>query len=151
MVRRAGLALAVGLAAVSGQAAASLGACTATREDALGPYYVPGAPVRAKTGSGYVLTGVVRSAVTCRPIKGAKVELWNAGPDGEYGPRWRATTFSRPDGGYRYETAFPPPYSGRPSHVHLRVSARGHATLVTQHYPRPGTASGRFPLVLTRR
>lgn len=137
--------------AVLAPTTATSASCTPTREDALGPYYVPGAPVRAKTGSGYVLTGVVRSAATCRPIAGAKIELWNAGPDGEYASRWRATTYSKANGSYRYETGVPPPYSGRPPHIHLRVSARGHTTLVTQHYPKAGATSARFPLVLVRR
>ncbi len=44
--------------------------------------------------------------------------------------------------------AFPPPYSGRPPHIHLRVSADGYQTLVTQYYPADGRAEGAFDLVL---
>jgi hypothetical protein len=36
--------------------------CTPTPADALGPFYLPDAPVRAKVGHGYVLRGTVRSA-----------------------------------------------------------------------------------------
>jgi protocatechuate 3,4-dioxygenase beta subunit len=43
--------------------------------------------------------------------------------------------FSDDSGGYRFESDFPPPYVGRPPHIHIRVTADGHNTLVTQHYP----------------
>jgi len=122
--------------------------CTPTPPDALGPFYVPNAPVRAKVGVGRVLSGAVRSARDCKPVAGAKIELWNAGPQGRYGPRWRATMSSRKDGAYRYESNFPPSYSGRPPHIHIKVSARGFRTLVTQYYPKPGQTRGRFDLVL---
>jgi protocatechuate 3,4-dioxygenase beta subunit len=126
--------------------------CTPTRADALGPFYEPNAPVRSKVGSGYVLSGVVRSARTCTPISRARIELWLAGPDGEYADRYRATIFSSSrTGAYRFVSHFPPPYAGRPSHIHIRVSARGFRTLVTQHYPRAGTRRASFALVLRPR
>ena len=126
----------------------SAATCKPTREDALGPFYVPNAPVRTKVGTGHVLTGVVRSSRDCHAIRGARIEFWQAGPQGEYGAAWRATMFSRRDGSYRFEGPFPPPYSGRPSHIHIRVSASGFRTLVTQYYPRRGQKRGRFELVL---
>lgn len=122
--------------------------CQATPPDALGPFYVPGAPARTSVGTGHALSGRVLSARTCRPVARAKVEVWQAGPAGEYGPRWRATLRSGADGRYRFQGPFPPPYEGRPSHVHLRVSAPGYATLVTQAYPRAGARQTRFDLVL---
>jgi protocatechuate 3,4-dioxygenase beta subunit len=132
-------------------AAAALATCAPTPADALGPFYEPSAPVRSKVGSGYVLTGAVRSARTCKPIPRARVELWLAGPDGEYADRYRATIFASRTGTYRFESHFPPPYSGRPSHIHIRVTARGFRTLVTQHYPRAGTRRASFALVLRPR
>lgn len=126
-------------------------ACSPTRADALGPFYVPNAPVRAKVGSGHVLTGVVRASRSCRPIARARIELWLAGPEGDYGPAWRATLFSRPNGAYRFESHVPPAYSSRPPHIHLRVTARGFRTLVTQYYPRRGQTRGTFALVLRPR
>ncbi len=109
--------------------------CTPTQPDSLGPFYTPGAPVRDKVGDGYLLTGVVRSAADCRPIPDAQIEVWMAGPDGEYQDEYRATFFADANGVYTFESHFPPPYSGRPSHHHLLVSAEGFQTLVTQHYP----------------
>jgi protocatechuate 3,4-dioxygenase beta subunit len=115
----------------------------------LGPFYIAGAPERDKVGEGYLLSGVVRSSVDCSPISGAQVELWLAGPDGEYSDDYRATLFASQDGSYAFESHFPPPYSGRPSHIHLRISAAGFETLVTQHYPVEGQVEASFDLVLT--
>ncbi len=122
--------------------------CSPTSSDALGPFYTPGAPVRDKVGIGYLLSGVVRSAVDCSPIPNAQIELWMAGPDGEYRDEYRATFFANNSGAYAFESHFPPPYTGRPPHHHLLVSADGYQTLVTQHYPAAGQAGATFDLVL---
>ena len=122
--------------------------CKVTRADALGPYYVPGAPVRSRVGSGYVLSGVVRSTHGCRPLARARIEFWLAGPDGEYDAAHRATVFSRDSGRYTFTSNFPGRYGGRPPHIHIRVSKRGFRTLVTQHYPREGRVRGTFNLVI---
>ena len=143
--------LAAVVAASAAAPAAAAPTCRATPADSLGPYYEPNAPVRAKVGRGYVLTGTVRAAGTCRAIARARVELWLAGPDGEYADRYRATIFASRTGTYRFESHFPPPYSGRPSHIHICVTARGFRTLVTQHYPRAGTRRASFALVLRPR
>lgn len=124
--------------------------CSPTAPDALGPFYTPGAPVRDRVGEGYVLSGVVRSADGCLPIPGAQIDFWLAGPDGDYGDAYRAVVFAAPDGSYRFESHFPPPYSGRPSHIHLAVYAGGYQTLVTQHYPEQGVTQAVMDLVLIR-
>jgi protocatechuate 3,4-dioxygenase beta subunit len=139
------------LATVVAALALAAAPCTATRADQLGPFYVPNAPVRTKVGTGHLLTGVVRSSRTCRPIARARIELWLAGPEGDYGPAWRATLFSRANGAYRFESHVPPAYSSRPPHIHLRVSVRGFRTLVTQYYPRRVQTRGTFALVLRPR
>lgn len=122
--------------------------CTPTAPDQLGPYYAPGAPERSSVGTGYVLEGTVRSASDCSPVPGAKVEFWLAGPAGRYGDAWRATVIAGTSGEYRFESHFPPVYYGRPPHIHIRVSAPGFRTLVTQHYPSTGSAQAFFDLVL---
>jgi protocatechuate 3,4-dioxygenase beta subunit len=122
--------------------------CRPTEPDMLGPFYKPDAPVRSSVGKGYVLSGIVRSAKECISLSGAKIELWLAGPDGEYADGYRATVFSDKTGAYRFESHFPPPYYGRPSHIHIKVSASGFKTLVTQHYPVRGQTQGAFDLVL---
>ncbi len=123
--------------------------CTLTPTDMLGPFYTPGAPQRAQVGEGYVLTGVVRSGLDCSPIPGAQIDFWLAGPQGDYGDEWRAVTFSAADGSYRFESHPPPPYSGRPAHIHILVSTPGYQTLVTQHYPSLGSSQATFDLVLS--
>lgn len=123
-------------------------ACVPTPTDALGPFYKPGAPERNSVGKGYTLRGTVRSSADCAALKGARIELWLAGPDGAYSDAYRATIYSDSAGAYRFESSFPPPYAGRPPHIHLRVSAEGFKTLVTQHYPVKGESGAAFDLVL---
>lgn len=122
--------------------------CPPTRSDSLGPFYQPDAPVRDAVGSGFELTGSVTSAATCAPLPGARIEIWLAGPDGRYADAYRATLLPDPTGAYRFQSHFPPAYGSRPPHLHLRVTADGHAALVTQFYPEKGTAGGTFDLVL---
>ncbi len=122
--------------------------CPPTAPDGLGPFYKAGAPVRASVGKGYTVSGVVRSAKDCSPVQGAQLELWLAGPDGKYDDSYRATMHADAQGAFRFESHYPPPYSGRPPHIHIRVSARGFKTLVTQHYPEKGKTAAAFDLVL---
>jgi catechol 1,2-dioxygenase len=140
-------ALALGIS--SGPHAAP--ACRPTPPDALGPFYEPGAPVRSKVGTGYVLTGRVLAARTCRAIPRARIEFWLANPQGDYDDAHRATLVAGRRGGYRFESNKPPSYQSRPPHIHIRVSARGYRTLVTQHYPRANRTSAVFNLVLVKR
>ena len=56
--------------------------CAPTRPDADGPFYRPGAPLRDAVGSGYLLFGTVKSAVDCRPLPGARIEIGLNGPAG---------------------------------------------------------------------
>jgi protocatechuate 3,4-dioxygenase beta subunit len=145
----ASLVLGLTLAVSSSPQAAS--SCRPTPPDSLGPFYEPGAPVRSKIGSGYVLSGTVLGARACRAIPRARIEFWVANSDGEYDDAHRATVFSGRRGGYRFESNRPPAYGTRPAHIHVRVSARGYRTLVTQHYPRGARTSAVFNLVLVKR
>jgi catechol 1,2-dioxygenase len=140
---------ALALGAASGPAAAP--ACRPTPPDSLGPFYEPGAPVRASVGTGYVMTGRVLAARTCRAIPRARIEFWLANADGEYDDAHRATVIAGRRGGYRFQSLKPPSYSSRPPHIHLRVTARGYRTLVTQHYPRANRSSAVFNIVLVKR
>lgn len=122
--------------------------CMPTEEDALGPFYKPNTPVRSSVGKGYVLQGVVRSSKDCAIIPGALIELWLAGPDGGYDDAHRATVIADASGAYRFESNVPPPYYGRPPHIHLRISAKGFKTLVTQHYPVSDKNSAVFDIII---
>jgi hypothetical protein len=122
--------------------------CPPTPAEPLGPFYEPGAPERAKVGEGYLLRGTVKSSEDCRPISGAQIEFWLAGPKGSMTRSIGLCSLPIPQGGYTFESNFPPRYSVRPPHIHLRVTAPGRRTLVTQHYPVAGQKEGNFDLVL---
>ena len=122
--------------------------CAPTGWDEIGPFYRPNAPVRSSIGKGYLLSGTVRSAGDCRPLHNARIELWQAGPDGTYDDAHRATIFSDHAGRYRLQTSIPPPYGRRPPHIHILVDAKGFKGLITQHYPKKGDKRARFDLVL---
>ena len=124
--------------------------CRPTLPDTLGPFYEPGAPIRSKVGSGYVLRGRVLAARTCRAIPRARIEFWLVNPKGSYDDAHRATVIAGRRGGYRFESNRPVAYESRPPHIHIRLSARGFRTLVTQHYPRAGTNGAVLNLVLRR-
>lgn len=122
--------------------------CQPTRLDADGPFYRAGAPERNRVGTGYVLSGTVRSTADCSPLPGARVEIWLNGPDGNYGDPWRATLYADKEGNYRFESHPPVAYGSRPPHIHIIVNDPAHAELITQHYPEQGAASAVFDLVL---
>ena len=122
--------------------------CMPTEEDSLGPFYKPNAPVRSIVGKGYVLQGVVRSSKDCAAVPGAVIELWLAGPDGGYDDAHRATIIVDASAAYRFESNLPPPYYGRPPHIHLRISAKGFRPLVTQHYPASDKKEAVFDIIL---
>ena len=122
---------------------------TPTPEDIEGPFYKAGAPARAslaEPGSKaekLVLTGVVRSA-DCKPLAGATLDFWHADASGAYdnrGYRYRGIVTSDAQGRYRLETNLPPPYSGRPRHIHVRLQRPGGKILTTQLYF-PGESRG---------
>jgi protocatechuate 3,4-dioxygenase beta subunit len=122
--------------------------CAPTVPDAEGPFYKPNAPLRNSVGKGYALSGTVISSKDCSPIQQARLELWMAGPDGEYKDEFRATLIVNDSGEYRFESHRPPSYLGRPPHIHIRVTADGYQTLITQHYPAKGSSNEKFDLVL---
>jgi protocatechuate 3,4-dioxygenase beta subunit len=122
--------------------------CKPTEPDQLGPMYEPGAPVRTQVGKGYLLEGVVKSSRDCSPLAGALIEFWVVNPDGNYDADHRARVPANASGGYTFESDFPRSYGGRPAHIHVRVTAPGYKTLVTQHYPKAGDTAVHYDLVL---
>ncbi len=122
--------------------------CEPTQPDMLGPFYVPGAPIRAVVDSGYVMSGNVLSVDGCEPIRGAQIEFWLANSHGVYDDAHRAMVLAGEQGEYQFESNVPVPYQGRPPHIHVRVTAPGFQELVTQHYPEAGQTEATFDLVL---
>jgi protocatechuate 3,4-dioxygenase beta subunit len=103
------------------------------------------------------LRGTV-TATDGTPLPDAVVELWQTGPTGGYDvwdPRqpemnFRGRTRVEADGRYEFQTMLPKPYTvptrgpvgryldavgqhpWRPAHIHVKATAPGHRTLVTQ-------------------
>jgi len=126
------------------------GPCPPTASDMEGPYYVPNAPERSKTGTGLVVHGTVRSSGDCSVLRDARIEWWQVNPEGIYDDAHRATMRVGKDGSYRLETNFPVSYFRRPPHIHVKVFALGHETLTTQIYPKAHQIKISFEFVLIK-
>jgi catechol 1,2-dioxygenase len=118
-------------------------------------------PMRAdEPGSRLEFTGTVRG-IDGAEVPGVLVELWQADANGFYSqfapglPEWNLRGAVRPEDGngrYSFHTVLPAPYqiphdgstgrlitaagwhAWRPAHLHLRVSAPGCQTLISQLY-----------------
>lgn len=146
---RGAAALLVVVCALAGAtASAAAPVCQATVPDAFGPFGRGSPPVRASIGKGHVLTGVVLSALDCRPLRGARVEVWQANAKGRYTRALSATVLVDRGGRFRVEGPYPASYEGRPPHIHLRVVGPGHEVLLSRYEPRRGVRSGSVRLVL---
>jgi len=102
--------------------------------------------------------GRVTSTDGGAPISGAVLDIWQTGPDGGYDIwderqpdyNFRGRFGVGEDGSYEFQTMVPKPYTvptdgpvgrlleatgqhpWRPAHIHFKVEAEGHETLVTQ-------------------
>jgi protocatechuate 3,4-dioxygenase beta subunit len=149
-MRRALLLLLVAsatLLAASTVAAQGTQRCKPTAEDAFGPFTRVTPPLRAKIGTGHVLTGVVLSALDCKPIRRARVELWQSNKQGVYTRATSGSVVTNAAGRFRFEGPRPTSYEGRPAHIHIRVVAPNHEVLLTRYEPR-GRRTGSVRLVL---
>jgi protocatechuate 3,4-dioxygenase beta subunit len=118
--------------------------CAETQDDAEGPYYKAGAPVRSDfggTGTPLVLGGRVLSSAGCAALVGATLDIWQADGNADYdsvGFRMRGTQLAGAGGAWSLRTVMPGHYLNgtefRPAHVHVKVSAPGHVPLTTQLY-----------------
>jgi protocatechuate 3,4-dioxygenase beta subunit len=129
--------------AAAGPGAVSSGAltCVLTPELTEGPYYVPNEPARrnvteGKPGVPLLLRLSVVDVSTCRPVKGAAVEIWHCDAAGVYsGIQQQSTvgqTFLRGSqrtsakGVATLQTIYPGWYPGRTVHIHVKVHAGGN-------------------------
>jgi protocatechuate 3,4-dioxygenase beta subunit len=122
--------------------------CPATPPDGFGPFGRGSPPVRASVGKGHVLTGVILSAVNCKPIPGARVELWQANGNGRYVRATSGTVIADRSGRFRFEGPYPASYGGAPPHIHLRIVAPAHEVLLSRYEPARGARRGSIRLVL---
>lgn len=150
-----GLAAALGLGAVRGSwprgepaLAADEVTCVLTPEQTEGPYYIAGEKVRrnitdGRPGLPLTLRLTVVDSQTCRPIKGAAVDIWHCDAAGAYsgfGAGRASRTFMRgiqrtnADGVAIFKTVYPGWYPGRTVHVHVKVHVRGNVIHTGQLY-----------------
>jgi protocatechuate 3,4-dioxygenase beta subunit len=140
------------------RAVPAVAALSSTPEQTEGPFYplelpldsdndlvrVEGRPERA-SGTILHLGGRVLDPEG-RPVRGARLEIWQCDAFGVYhhpgdrgGPAdpdfqgFGATT-ATDDGGYRFRTIEPVPYPGRTPHIHFKIAGPGFEPLTTQMY-----------------
>jgi protocatechuate 3,4-dioxygenase beta subunit len=120
--------------------AASVVSCVLTPEMTEGPYYIVGEKLRrnitdGRPGTRLDLRLSVVDATTCRPIKGAIVDIWHADAGGVYsgfGAGASSRTFmrgvQRTDAGglAQFRTVYPGWYQGRTVHIHVKVHVGGN-------------------------
>jgi Dioxygenase len=108
--------------------------CILTPETITGVNYVPGEPLRrditeGKPGASLVLRTFAVDASTCKPIKNAAVDIWQADATGLYshGRRsfLRGMQRTNGDGLALFHTIYPGWYAGRTAHIHVKVHTGG--------------------------
>jgi len=129
-------------AAGTGPAAVSSGlvTCVLTPEMTEGPYYVSGDRVRrniteGRPGAPLLLELAVLDVSSCRPIRGAAVDIWHADAGGLYSEEAQLGTggqtfmrgIQRTDakGVVTFRTVYPGWYTGRTVHIHVMVHLGG--------------------------
>ena len=134
----------------AGPAAVASGAvsCVLTPEQTEGPYYIPNEALRrniteGRPGTALLLRAFVVNASTCKPIRGAAVDVWHADASGVYsgfGQGARNRTFMRgiqrtnAKGLALFRTVYPGWYAGRTVHIHVKVHLGGNVVHTGQLY-----------------
>ena len=114
--------------------------CVLTPELTEGPYYIADEKLRrniteGRPGAALTLHLTVVNASTCRPIKGAAVDIWHCDAVGVYsgfGQGAGSRTFMRgiqktdAKGIATFDTVYPGWYKGRAVHIHVKVHVGGN-------------------------
>src|SRR5437764_9530482 len=115
--------------------------CVLAPEMTEGPYYVPNEKVRrniteGRPGTPLLLHLTVVDASTCRPIKGAAVDIWHADAGGIYSREtventvgqtfMRGIQRTNAHGLATFQTVYPGWYTGRTVHIHVKVHIGGN-------------------------
>jgi protocatechuate 3,4-dioxygenase beta subunit len=122
--------------------------CVLTPEQTEGPYYIAKEKLRrnitdGRPGTPLTLRLTVVDAKTCRPIKGAVVDIWHCDASGIYsgfGAGRASRTFMRgiqrtnAQGVATFRTVYPGWYQGRTVHIHVKVHVRGNVVHTGQLY-----------------
>ena len=155
--------------AAAGPAAVASGAvkCVLTPEMTEGPYYIANEKVRSniaenRYGTPLKLRFAVVDAATCKPIKGAAVDIWHCDAGGIYSGYGSASTGGPPGGGGGgggghstptdkltflrgiqrtdrnglavFDTIYPGWYPGRAVHIHVKVHIGGSVVHTGQFF-----------------
>jgi protocatechuate 3,4-dioxygenase beta subunit len=153
LLRAAGAAAAaLGLGRLGGRSDEALAgdavSCVLTPEQTEGPYYIAKEKLRrnitdGRPGTPLMLRLTVVNAKTCRPIKGAAVDIWHCDASGIYsgfGAGRTSRTFMRgiqrtnANGIATFRTVYPGWYQGRTVHIHVKVHVRGNVVHTGQLY-----------------
>jgi protocatechuate 3,4-dioxygenase beta subunit len=122
--------------------------CVLTPEQTEGPYYIAKEKLRrnitdGRPGTPLTLRLAVVDAKTCKPIKGASVDIWHCDASGIYsgfGAGRASRTFMRgiqrtnANGVATFKTVYPGWYQGRTVHIHVKVHVRGNVVHTGQLY-----------------
>jgi protocatechuate 3,4-dioxygenase beta subunit len=112
--------------------------CVLAPELTEGPYYLPNERIRrditeGKPGTPLQLRLTVVNVSSCKPIRGAAVDIWHADASGVYsGVAGNTGTFLRGiqktdrTGLAVFDTIYPGWYQGRAVHIHLKVHLGGN-------------------------
>lgn len=128
--------------------ASSKSLCDPTTEDILGPYFSEGAPQTNSIvpdtyeGEKLFLSGRLSNTNCEDGIANVILDFWQADENGDYdneGFNFRGKVLTDENGNYSLETIIPGKYllgaqQYRPSHIHLKVHAKGYDDLITQIY-----------------
>jgi protocatechuate 3,4-dioxygenase beta subunit len=122
--------------------------CVLTPEQTEGPYYIANERARrnitqGRPGTPLTLRLKVVDASTCRPIKGAAVDIWHCDAGGVYsgfgqgsGNRTFLRGVQRTDahGVATFQSIYPGWYQGRTVHIHVKVHVGGNVVHTGQLY-----------------
>jgi protocatechuate 3,4-dioxygenase beta subunit len=135
-------------------AGAATKSCAPTQPVEEGPYYLSNSPVRSdvtdsQAGKKITLTFTVVDT-TCKPIKGARVDIWYANAQGIYsgvasrgddlgagvnsGNFLRGTQVTNAQGKVTFTGIYPGWYPARTIHIHEKIWVGGREVLTTQTF-----------------
>jgi protocatechuate 3,4-dioxygenase beta subunit len=126
--------------------ASGLVSCVLAPEQTEGPYFLDGDRIRrniteGRPGVPLTLRLTVLDVSTCKPIRGAAVDVWHcdaagvySGVQGNTGRFLRGIQRTSSKGIAIFQTIYPGWYPGRTVHVHLKVALGGNVVHTGQLY-----------------
>ncbi len=118
-----------------------------TSQDMLGPFFKEGAPYRNdlryegnEEEIPLKVVGTLFSADCVTPLSNVTIDIWHCDHRKEYDMeedsyRCRGKITTNQEGFYEFITFVPPPYGGRPKHIHYLIKdVEGYESLATQLY-----------------